>query len=82
MARQALAELTTDGDSPVHSIEPLNARHREVLKMVAQGFTYKEIGIRLHLAESTIKFHMGEIAVLLQVRNKAEAARIARGAGL
>ena len=50
--------------------------------MVAQGFTYKEIGIRLHLAESTIKFHMGEIAVLLQVRNKAEAARIARGAGL
>ena len=82
MARQALAELTTNGDSPVHSIEPLNARHREVLKMVAQGFTYKEIGIRLHLAESTIKFHMGEIAVLLQVRNKAEAARNARGAGL
>jgi len=82
MARQVLAELTTDGDSPVHSIETLNARQREVLKMVAQGFTYKEIGIRLHLAESTIKFHMGEIAVLLQVRNKAEAARIARGAGL
>jgi two-component system NarL family response regulator len=84
IAKQILANYSTEygGTSPLRLIEPLNVRQREVLKLVAQGLTYKEIGTRLHLAESTIKFHMGDIVMLLHVRNKAEAARVAREAGM
>jgi len=35
----------------------LTPRQREVLGLVAQGLTYKEVGQRLHLSEKTIKYH-------------------------
>jgi two-component system NarL family response regulator len=63
-------------------IERLSPRQREILGFVAGGLTYKEVGVRLYLTERTIKYHMGEIVSLLQVKNKAEAARLARSAGL
>ena len=77
--------ITSDAQSASdqsQSIDHLTARQREVLAFVSQGLTYKEIGVRLNLTERTIKYHMGEIVELLQVKNKAEAARLARTAGI
>ena len=39
----------------------LSSQQVEILKLVAQGLTYKEIGGLVHLSEASIKYHMGEI---------------------
>ncbi len=62
--------------------EPLTGREVEVLTLVAQGLTYKEVGARLHLSERTIKYHMGEMVARLQVENRAQVIEVARRAGL
>lgn len=59
----------------------LSARQIEVLALVAQGFTYKEIGAKLFLSERTIKYHMGEIVQLLHLQNRAEVIAFARRMG-
>jgi two-component system NarL family response regulator len=62
--------------------EPLTGRELEVLTLVAQGLTHKEVGARLHLSERTIKYHMGEIIARLQLENRAQVLEYARQAGI
>jgi DNA-binding NarL/FixJ family response regulator len=59
----------------------LTPRQVEVLTLVASGFTYKEVGARLHLAERTIKYHMGEIIRRLHMENRAQVIAYARRMG-
>lgn len=60
----------------------LSAREVQVLTLVAQGLTYKEVGATLFLSERTIKYHMGEIVARLHVENRAQAIEYARRAGI
>lgn len=60
----------------------LSARETQVLTLVAQGLTYKEVGARLFLSERTIKYHMGEIVARLHVENRAQAIAYARHKGM
>ncbi len=53
--------------------EILTPRQFEVLGLVAQGLTYKEIGETLSLSENTVKYHMGNILETLGVENRAQA---------
>ncbi len=62
--------------------EPLTGREAEVLTLVAQGLTYKEVAARLHLGERTIKYHMSEIIARLQLANRAQVLAYARRTGL
>lgn len=62
--------------------ETLTERQREVLTLVAQGYTYKEIGNILHLAERTIKYHMQGIVQRLHLKNRVEIIAYARRVGL
>lgn len=67
------------------SLDPavsLTPRQTEILKLVAQGRTYKEVGSQLFLTERTIKYHMAEIVERLHVKNRAEAIQAARRSGL
>lgn len=50
----------------------LNSRQIEVLKMVADGLSYKEVGVRLYLSPRTIKYHMAEIMNRLHLENRAQ----------
>jgi len=54
----------------------------EVLTLVAQGMTYREMGEALHLSERTIKYHMGEILKRLHLQNRAEVIAYAVRMGL
>jgi len=58
--------------------EPLTPRQIEVLTLVAQGLTYKEVGAKLFLAERTIKYHMGEIIERLHLKNRRQVIDYAR----
>ncbi len=59
--------------------EALSGRQIQVLTLVAQGLTYKEIGAKLNLAERTIKYHVGEIIERLHLENRSQAIQYARG---
>ncbi len=59
--------------------EELSARQIQVLTLVAQGLTYKEVGAKLCLAERTIKYHIGEIIERLHLENRTQAIQYARG---
>lgn len=45
----------------LQKLSSLTERQYEVLRLVCSGFTYKEIGEALYIAESTVKAHMGNI---------------------
>ena len=54
----------------------LSAREKQVLGMVAIGFTNGEIARKLYLAESTVKSHLSSIFEKLGVRSRGEAAEL------
>jgi two-component system, NarL family, response regulator LiaR len=53
----------------------MSAREREVLKLVADGLTDREIGEALEISPRTVGRHVGSILSKLEVRNRAAAAR-------
>ena len=63
-------------------IEPLSQRELEVLQLIAQGLSNREIAERLFLALSTVKGHNREIFGKLQVQRRTEAIARARELGL
>lgn len=60
----------------------LTSRQIDILKRVAQGLTYKEIGDQMNVSEATIKYHMGEITARLQLENRAQVIAFASEVGL
>jgi two-component system NarL family response regulator len=60
------------------SDQPLSSQQREVLNLVASGLTYKEAGSILHLSESAIKYHMGQLLDCLHLKTRAQAVAFAR----
>lgn len=63
-------------------VEPLSRRELEVLRLVAQGLSNREIGERLFLALITVKGHNRNIFRKLEVRRRTEAVARARELGL
>ncbi|MCD4753525.1 MAG: LuxR C-terminal-related transcriptional regulator [Anaerolineaceae bacterium] len=63
-------------------IEQLSQRELEVLQLIAQGLSNREISDRLFLALSTIKGHNRIIFIKLQAQNRTEAVARARELGL
>jgi DNA-binding NarL/FixJ family response regulator len=59
-------------------LDELTERERQILERVAGGDSNKEIGAQLGLTEKTVKHHMTNILQKLQVRNRVEAALLAR----
>jgi two-component system NarL family response regulator len=60
----------------------LTERQTEVLRLVAQGLTYREVGERLSLSERTVRFHMTEIISRLHLQNRNQVLAYAGRLGL
>lgn len=61
------------GDVPAPSdpeLDQLTAREQEVLRLIARGYTYREIGARLHLSVKTIETHVSAVLRKLQLSNR------------
>ena len=67
------------GELPVRG---LSDRQTEVLTLVSQGLSYKEVGARLHLSPRTIRYHMVEIMDQLHMQNRAQVLAYAGRLGL
>ena len=60
----------------------LSPRQVSILKLVAQGLTYKEIGDQVNISEAAIKYHMGEITQRLHLENRSQVIAFATEIGL
>jgi LuxR family maltose regulon positive regulatory protein len=60
------------------AIKPLSNRELEVLHLIAEGLTNREIGLRLYLSPNTIKRHANNIYEKLGVHSRTEAVAKAR----
>jgi DNA-binding NarL/FixJ family response regulator len=60
----------------------LNERQTQILKLISEGYSNKEIATRVHLSENTVKSHVQDIFAKLNVRNRVEAAITAARQGL
>jgi DNA-binding CsgD family transcriptional regulator len=60
----------------------LTSRERQVLALVAEGATNREIGATLYMAEKTASVHVSRILGKLNVRSRTEAAAVAHRHGL
>jgi DNA-binding NarL/FixJ family response regulator len=65
----------------VEPVESLTPREGEVLRLVAEGKTNKEIAGALSITERTVKFHVGAIMGKLGAANRTEAVRLAAQRG-
>lgn len=79
IASRTLRELLRPRQTP---LEPLSDREREVLVLLAQGASNKEIADQLVISEGTVKNHVSNILGKLQAENRTQAAEIARKYGL
>ncbi|MFK3734095.1 response regulator [Streptomyces sp. NPDC088090] len=72
--------------APVRRDDPrlasLTEREREILTVIGQGWTNTEIAERLHLAESTVKTHVGRILAKTGARDRVQAVILAYDAQL
>ena len=68
-ARRRPGEARSEGGSP------LTAREDEILRMLADGLTDREIGAALSISTRTVESHVGNILRKLDARNRADAAR-------
>ncbi len=61
---------------PVAAVDPeldlLTEREREVLRHIARGYTYREIGERLYISIKTVESHVSAVLRKLQLSNRSE----------
>lgn len=82
-----LAGFVLDAFSSVSAkdIDPeldlLSGREREVLQLIARGYTYREIGEELFISVKTVESHVSAVLRKLQLSNRHELARWAHDRG-
>jgi DNA-binding NarL/FixJ family response regulator len=68
-----------EGDAGIAALSP---REREVLQLVAEGLTTKDIAAKLHISVKTVETHRKQIMDKLEIRSVAELTKYAVREGL
>ncbi|MEK7237110.1 MAG: response regulator transcription factor [Nitrospirota bacterium] len=82
VAKGLVKSVITGGRPAVLKDEPLTSRQREVLQLVAEGMTVKEIASTLNISPKTVEFHKSQIMTHLDLHTTAELTRYALVHGL
>ena len=65
-----------DEDEPTE-LAQLTEREREILELIAEGLTNRQIGQRLYLAEKTVKNYVSSLLAKLGLERRTQAAVLA-----
>lgn len=76
IASRLVSRVRTPGN------EPLSAREREVLTLVAKGTSNREIAVVLFISEATVKTHLTHLYAKLGVKDRAAAVAVAYDRGI
>ena len=80
-AREERPGVASNGESG-NALEGLSQREADVLRLLAQGASNRDIADQLVLAEGTVKNHVSNILMKLHAANRTQAANLARERGL
>jgi two-component system, NarL family, response regulator DevR len=82
VAATVLDRLRATDEIPAQpSVIPLSNTQLEIVRLIAAGFSNREIADRVHLSQNTVKSHVQEIFRKLDVDNRVEAALTATRKG-
>jgi two-component system response regulator NreC len=76
------AKIIAEDTAPARDIDPLSIREREVLTLLAFGYTNHQIADRLFVSVRTVEAHRHHILTKLRLSTRAELVRYAIDAGL
>ena len=82
VAEPVVMKQLNKGLTDVPVIEDLTEKERQILKLLAGGFSNKEIANSIFLAEGTVKNHVSNILSKLNTRDRTRAVLIALNQGL
>ena len=67
--------LTAERDALTAKLDRLSQREREVLKLIARGYSYKEIARELFISIKTVETHVSSVLRKLQLSNRHQLTR-------
>ncbi|MEX0771424.1 MAG: response regulator transcription factor [Balneolaceae bacterium] len=76
------AHLARQKSSGVQSAEPVTPREREVLQLIADGYTSREIAKKLYISPRTVETHRANLLQKLKIKNTAGLVRYALEKGM
>lgn len=78
LAGFVLDAFTGDVATSDEELDRLTPREREVMRLIARGYTYREAAAELYLSVKTVETHVSAVLRKLQVSDRHELARWAR----
>src|SRR6185295_6911230 len=82
IARKVLMELSHPPKQQPLTADPLTERELEVLQLIAQGCSNKEIAMKLSVSELTVRTHVSNILSKLHLASRTQAALYALQKGI
>lgn len=82
LAGFVLDAFTGSAASTDDELDRLTARERDVMRLIARGYTYREAAEDLYVSVKTVETHMSAVLRKLQLSNRRELARWAKGRGI
>lgn len=82
IAKDVVSFFLKPGQTPLPTIDDLTTRQREILQLVAEGFSAKEIADQLKVSHRTVEFHKAKVMEQLNLHTTADLVKYAIAHGL
>lgn len=82
IAKDVVTCFLKPGQARLPTIDDLTTRQREILQLVAEGFSAKEIAEQLHISHRTVEFHKAKVMEQLNLHTTTDLVKYAIAHGL
>jgi DNA-binding NarL/FixJ family response regulator len=82
IVRKIFSEAVVSPTTPSKSAEALTPRETDVLRLIVQGYTNRQMAEELHISIRTVESHRANLAEKLGLHSRVELVRYARKHGL